>query len=420
MEQRAVIMHTSENRVTRIPHASHTPDRLACLGAGWLWSLGILIMNVLPVVFQSLHRSGGLGEDLLGTLGTALVLGWGISSASGPIWVYRLNARGVTLAGLLVSAFGILGITFVAGETDQIYWWFVVGLAGGCIATPSFTSLGFSENPLRAYSLASFASLVLAAAASFALPLFVVPHFGDRGLLVALALIFFASAPCAWTLPRLRGRTHTPPHAFADTPKKGKRAGALTAPILAAFSGAIFMGVFMGGVYTFIDSLAAAVGITAQTVDPIIAIGLVTSMIGSIVPAIVGARINTTIVMGISSAFVVLTYPMMMSHSVTAFSFGFIVHGIFGVLGYTYSLGIVRRLDFTDRLYIAYPALQSLALAVETSFAGYLLTHFSARMLFGTSAVLIGASWLLLVIAEGMAARSGRSKADVLGEASRV
>ncbi|WP_322052913.1 hypothetical protein [Paraburkholderia bannensis] len=407
--EKRTLMHASKNAARTILLASNRPNRLSPFGAGWLWSLGILLMNVLPVVFQSLHRSGGLGEDLLGTLGTALVLGFGISTASGPIWIYRSNPKSVALAGLLVSALGMLGITFAASASDQIYWWFVAGLANGCVATPAFTALGVSENPLRAYSLASFASLVFAAAASYALPLFVVPHFGDKGLLVALALIFIVSLPAALTLPALRGRIGAKHPAASGAPEHARRAS-LTAPILAALSGAIFMGVFMGGVYTFIDSLASAVGIGAQAVDPVIAIGLVTSMIGSILPAVLGHRVNTTIVMAICSVCVVLTYPAMMSHSLVTFSLGFIMHGVFGVLGYTYSLGIVRRLDFTDRLYIAYPALQSLGLAIETSFAGYLLAHFSTKMLFGTSAVLIGFSLLLLLIAGNMAARTCRAK----------
>jgi hypothetical protein len=46
-------------------------NRAAFFSDGLLWSLGILIVNILPVVFHALHHGRGLSDKVLGALGTA-------------------------------------------------------------------------------------------------------------------------------------------------------------------------------------------------------------------------------------------------------------------------------------------------------------------------------------------------------------
>lgn len=381
----------------------------AFLCAGLLWSLGTLIVNILPVVFQSLHQSRGLSESQLGALGTAFVLGSGMTSASGPFWVYRSNLTCVSIGSLLVAGLGLLGVAFVSDAGNLTYWWFGIGLASGCISTPSFTALGYAANPLRAYSLAIFASLVIAAMVSFLLPLAAVPPHGDQGVLVAIAALFALATPCALALSGVRLQPASAPRAHADAPRNPARpAGyrlALAAPVLAAVAGSVFTGVFMGGIYNFADSIATAGGVQAQAVGPIVAMSLIGSIIGSILPSILAERIPTTMIIGVATIVVVLTYPAMATHSATAFGIGFILHGLVATLVYTYYLGAVRRLDFTNRIYVAYPAMQALGLAVGTAFAGFLLARYTPARLLGASAALVVASWLALVAAEKLSTR---------------
>jgi len=88
--------------------------------------------------------------------------------------------------------------------------------------------------------------------------------------------------------------------------------------------------------------------------------------------------------------------------SLTAQLFGiaFVVHGVFGTLGYTYYLGAVRRIDVTNRIYVAYPAVQLLGIAAGTAFSGFLLARFTTMTFFGVSATLIVASWIVLLVAD--------------------
>ncbi|AQV94868.1 hypothetical protein BJN34_13360 [Cupriavidus necator] len=395
--------------MTTLTPPTRKSSGIAFVCAGLLWSLGTLIVNILPVVFQALHQSHGLSEDQLGALGTAFVLGTGITSASGPFWVYRSNLTWVSIGSLLVAALGLLGAAFLSDINNLTHWWFLIGLASGCISTPSFTALGYAANPLRAYSLAIFAALLIAALASFLLPLVAVPPLRDQGALMAIATLFVMATPCALALSRIRLQATSAPRALAGTSRKPARPVgyrlALAAPILAAVAGSVFTGVFMGGIYNFADAIATADGVPAQAVGPLVAMSLMGSLAGSILPSILGERIHTTVIIGVGTAVVVMTYPAMASHSTTVFCIGFIIHGIVATLVYTHYLGAVRRLDFTNRIYVAYPAMQALGLAVGTAFAGFLLARYTPALLLGVSAALVMASWLALFAAEKLSTR---------------
>ncbi|QBR03964.1 MFS transporter [Paraburkholderia pallida] len=379
------------------------------IAAGLVWSLGILIVNILPVVFQALHESRGLSDEQLGAIGTAFVLGSGITSAAGPFWVYRLNPRWASVAALLATAAGFAGVAFLSAPSNQVYWWFAIGLANGCVATPAFTALGYGKNPLRAYSLALFVSTAIASVASFTLPL-LVARFGDRGLLTALAVLFVLALPLALMLSSVWTNASALPEASAHAPTLPEssitRRVTLASPLLAALAGSIFTGVFMGGIYNFADAIATTVGVQAHAVGLIVAVSLVGALAGALLPSILSERVNSTIVIGGASLVVMSCYLGMMSGSTILFGVAFVIHGGFSTLIYTYYLGVVRRLDFTNRIYVAYPALQSLGLAAGTSFAGMVLARYSPTVLFVVSAALVTATWLCLAIAQWLAAPS--------------
>ncbi|MFX1766381.1 hypothetical protein PWP93_28125 [Paraburkholderia sp. A1RI-2L] len=393
--------------------------RATFIAAGLIYSVGSLIINVLPVVFQALHESLGLSDEQLGAIGTAFVLGSGMASAAGPFWVYRWNPRWVSIVALLVAAAGLLAAAFLSAPSSQVYWWFGIGVANGFVATPAFTALGCTKNPLRAYSLALFASAAIAAVASFALPL-LVPKFGDRGVLAAIAAIFALGLPLASMISNVWAHPGNSPEAAAAAPVQSehaiRRRTTLASPILATLAAAIFTGVFMGGIYNFVDAIATTVGVSTQAVGFIVAGCLVSSLMGTLLPSFLGERLKSVVVIGGASVVVMACYVGMMSGSTILFGMAFVIHGCFATLIYTYYLGVIRRLDFTHRVYVAYPAVQALGLAAGTTFAGLVLARFSPAVLFAGSAALVIATWLCLVIAEWLAVPSRVCQDGVLVE----
>ncbi len=399
--------------VGEAPQATATSlatERSALLCAGLIWSLGILIANTLPVVFEVLRTGWGLDEGQLGRLGAAFVLGGGVATGGGPFWVRRVDPRWASSLGLVATAAGLAAVIAVRDAGLLTAGWGLIGLASGVAATPSFAALGDTANPTRNYSLALFASTLLAAVVSFVLPAWMLPSFGPRGALVALALLFAFATPCAFALAS--GGREAGGASLAQTPVRAVPSR-LAAPVVAALAGALFTGVFMGGPYNFVGSIIAADGIDETATGLFVALGLGGSLAASVLASVLGERARPVVAIGLAIALTTATYPALLGHSALLFGAGFALHGIFSTLGYVWFLGLVRGLDPTDRIYVAYPALQSVGIAVCTDLSGAILAHAPPPAFFALAAGLNAMAWLVLLLAARIGAdRYARARAS--------
>lgn len=303
--------------------------RAALLTAGLLWSLGILITNIQPVVFEALHQSRSLSDSQLGSIGAAYVLGGALASGASPFWMPRLNPRWVSAGALVATALGLLGVAIWAKSDSLMIWWFAVGLANGFVATPAFAALGDTEDPVKTYSLALFAASVIAALASFGLPLFALPLFGGKGVLIAIGALFALATPAALAQFDAQHRAYPDaPGVLGTSAERSKSRGTIWkagGPLLAAVTGSVFTGVLMGAIYNFIGSIIVSQGLAFQTLGPIVALGLVGSLAGSILPSILGDRVRPDVAISLAGVAMVLSYPSMMSHSIILLGGGFIM-----------------------------------------------------------------------------------------------
>jgi len=387
---------------------SSTHSRPTFVAAAVLWSAASLMVNILPVIFEALQHGRGLTAVQLGTLGTSFLLGTGVAPATGPFWVYRVDPRHVGGGAILTILIAICGFAATTGAGNAAYWWFAIGLASGALATPSYTALGYAPDPVRTYSLAYLTSIAFASLTAYGLSFIVLPRFGDKGVLIVIAILFAVAAPFVWSLrdvrvgsiARAQSLTHLP-----HSEREGRYPLELFPPIFAAFAGAAFTGIFMGGVYNFVASLALAARIDERAIGPIIATGMTISIGGAILPSVLGSRISSTVMIGLATAGMLVMYPLLMSRSVGIFGFGFAAHAFFGNLGYTYYLGVIRRLDFTDRIYVAYQALVILGLAVGAASSSYILSRYSPHCLFLIFGIVLTLTWFFLRIAENISAR---------------
>lgn len=377
--------------------------RLAGLSAGSLWSIGILLPNILSLIFQATQQSRGIGESELGTLGAAFVIGRGIVIGTAPFWIYKSNPKLVTVWGIVATVAALLAVAFLIGSGELSYGWFLVGLTSGCVATPAYTALGNARDPLRAYSIALFGSSLIAAIVAYLLPTFIVPHYGEKGALIVIAALFLVMVPCAGMLRDAQFVGTNAARAETGEPSSA-RPGALAAALLVAVAGAVFTGVFMGGAGAFVASIANANGIDAKAVGLFVAFALIASLIGALAPSLIGKRVSPTAMIGIATGGIVASYGAMTSASPLIFGTGYVAHAIFATIGYVYFLGVVRALDFTDRIYVAYPAMDAAAFAASAALAGTMLSQSTPAMLFLVSGAVLTLCWLSALLATRLAA----------------
>ncbi|WOF42520.1 MFS transporter [Sphingopyxis indica] len=381
--------------------------RFSGLSAGTLWSIGILLPNILSIIFQATQQSRGIGESELGSLGAAFVLGRGIVIGLAPFWVYRTNPRWTSIAAIGATVAALLAVAFLIGTDHLSYGWFLVGLTSGCVATPAFTALGNAPDPLRAYSIALFGSSLIAAIIAYLLPTAILPHYGEKGALIVIAALFLAVIPCAAALrdAQFIGKNARPAEAEVP-PRPAIQPADLAAPLIAAIAGAVFTGVFMGGAGAFVASIATANGIAAKSVGLFVAFALIASLAGALVPSVLRERVSPTAMIGVATGGILASYVAMTSGSALIFGAGYVAHAIFATIGYVYFLGLVRSLDFTDRIYVAYPAMDAAAFAASAELAGALLSRSTPLALFLVSGTVLTGCWLAATIASRMAPTS--------------
>lgn len=380
-------------------HASH-PDGLKAasgavllLSAGLIWTLGILPTNLLPTVLELLREGLRLNEGQMGSIGSAYVLGHGLIIAAGPFWIRRVNIVATSMAALVIAAATLLYISIFPDLPSLIAGWFIIGLSTGFAATPAFAILGDTPNPTRTYSFALFGSTLVATVFSFALP-----RLGILQTFLMGAILFAIFAPTALGLRRHRltpNLTDEQPEAHGPLPKRS-----LVSPILAMVAGAIFLGVCWGGIYNFVGVIGAANGMEVDGAGWLVAVGLVGALVGAIAPALIGNRFGPPITMiTVAMAVILLTYPAMTFRLPGVFIAALAIQGAFTTAAYAYLLGIVRELDATGKIFIAFPAIHALGTAGMTKFTGWLLTYWSVEIFLSVGGALILLSWIILASA---------------------
>lgn len=376
------------------------------VGAMMIWSSGLLAVNITPLLFQAIEGKGALDQSHLGALGASLVLGMALLTGISPLWIERVNWRWVSIGGLGMASACVLVVSFASDFTVLVSCFFLLGAASGVVQTPAFAMLGRAHDSVRTFSIALFASMLLPAILSLALPADFARIEGGVRLLAIIAIIFLAMVPLAWVLPgkQLGSAAEIVDDALPSDPLTGvgirlRDYGAATAaPIAASVAGGVFTGVIMA-IYNFVGSISVANGLSSSLIGTLVGLGLIGALVGALIPSIVEKWIKPTKSLGISMVALVLTYPALLSTSPQIFTIAFILHCVFGTAGFAYFLAMVRSIDLTHRIYVGYPAMQSAGIAGATAAAGVLLTNFNPLTLLSFAAFSLLVSWVIWLLA---------------------
>jgi hypothetical protein len=375
------------------------------MGAVLIWTVGLLTINILPLVFQTLKGRDGIGESELGTLGASFILGTVLVTGSSPLWIQKTNSRVVTVFGLVASAGGFVASSWVSSFHGLLICYAAIGAGAGLIQIPAYAVIGSARNPVRAFGIAMFVSMVLPAILSFSLSA-VQASGGEALFFWIVAAVFVATIPLAGALPggplpsvRSHGQVEV-----ASTPSAAARSrlsdygAALAAPVTASIAGGLFSGVIMA-VYNFVGSVAVANGLPVDVTGPLVGFGLLSALVGSLLPTIVDSWIRPTVGLALTVALLVLVaYPAMLSASSGVFTAGFIIECVLGTAGFAYFFAMVRSIDPTDQIYVGYTAFQSVGIAGATFAAGVLLNNFGPVVMLTAAGACLVASlfiWLL-------------------------
>lgn len=372
-------------------------------GAVLIWTVGLLTVNILPLVFEALHGRNGIGESELGTLGASFVLGTVMVTGTSPLWIQHANWRLTTILGLIASAGGFVLAVWASGFHALLICFTAIGAGAGLIQTPSYAVLGSARDTVRAFGIALFVSMVLPAILSFSVSDISASTSGGQFLWV-VAAIFAGALPLAGALPSgatklAAGMGQSPASVTSSAMRLRDYGPATAAPIAASVAGGIFSGVIMA-VYSFVGSIASANGLSADVTGALVGFGLLGALAGSLVPTVLENRMRPTAGLAlVVTLLATVAYPAMLSSSPHVFSAGFVMACLVGTAGFAYFLAMVRSVDPTHRIYIGYAAFQSTGIAAATYAAGILLNDFAPVVMLTAASACLVASWLIWLLA---------------------
>ncbi|PXX60159.1 Predicted arabinose efflux permease, MFS family [Pseudomonas sp. LAMO17WK12:I10] len=260
----------------------HTTSSLALLAAIVLFAaITPTILMTAPAVAAQLASQWQLSPSQIGDLFSTELGAMSLATLPAFWWLKRVDwRRAALLAGALFIVTNLLSI-WAQGYGALLALRFCSALAGGSLMIICLSSAASTANPSRTYGLWVMGQLVVGAVGLSILPrLF--EHYGLAACYLLLALLMSLCLPLARYFPQ-----------GAPTPEKtaGQAAAAPKWQALCGILGILTFYISLSGVWTFIGSISAKAGISAQASGELLAVATVMGIVGAGCASLIGNRL---------------------------------------------------------------------------------------------------------------------------------
>ncbi|WDH50811.1 MFS transporter [Pseudomonas chlororaphis] len=258
-----------------------TASPLALLAAIVLFAaITPTILMTAPAVAAQLASQWQLSPSQIGDLFSTELGAMSLATLPAFWWLKRVDwRRAALLAGALFIVTNLLSI-WAQGYGALLALRFCSALAGGSLMIICLSSAASTANPSRTYGLWVMGQLVVGAIGLSILPrLF--EHYGLAACYLLLALLMSLCLPLARYFPR-------------SAPTLERTAGQAAAPKWQALCGILgILGFYisLSGVWTFIGSISAKAGISAQASGELLAVATVIGIVGAGCASLIGNRL---------------------------------------------------------------------------------------------------------------------------------
>lgn len=334
---------------------------LAC----FLYPVGPAAIILMPMIVGGLIDSYQFSEQQAGNIAALEGLGLMLASILAAAWIRRVSWVKAMVVAFL--AYALLNI--ISANVDSYMLLLMLrcltGLAGGSVLAVTVAALGDQREPDRAFGLAQAVQGVMMLGAFLAAP-WLVQKWNVSALFYMLAA---ASLLMMLTLSRFpaAGRIRA---ATADTQSQSSHAGLIWLGLGASV--VFFINVF--GFWAFVERIGQTAGLSAQTVALALGISQVMAIVGALAAAWASDRYGRylpLIIVFIGQS--VALYAVLGDFGSAAF---FVSAGLFQALfivGVSYQMGAIAKLDIQGRFLVTMTAAQGLGAALGPALAATLI-----------------------------------------------
>lgn len=379
----------------------------AVAAAAYLIGINQLIVNLQPLVLGALAGAYGLGDAQLGHI-SAIFIGFNtLAVLSAPIWVRRVNWRVLTTIAVTLAAATLAAGSALSTLPAILLLFAVLGVIKGTLGAPAFASLGDTANPDRSYATSLIVQSVLAAGAAVAAAEWLVPRYSVSGLLLGLAAVAATGLLATRWLPTA-GAAPAPTATNPTTAMPSWR-GALAPAV-----GLLALGLFVCGILSFwyfAERIGASRGVPAGLIGAAVSLCSLATVATAGLVAWLGGRLASLWFVAAGNLVVIAGYVCLTSKADAAFVMAAILFAMgwgFAQPGYW---TIIRKVDASGRLFVAAPAAGGVAGVLTGLAAGPVIEQGGYTALILSSAALLTASAVCLLLAERIGAAGATRRA---------
>lgn len=236
-------------------------------------------MGLLPLLGGAAVDRFALSATEVGFLGTSDLAGIAVSCVLSVFWVGKVSLRKAAWVSVMILLFGNVLSMAANSFTSLCAARFIAELGSGGMFSLALVTLGNSSHPERFLSLGIAATLVSAAPVYLFLPEFITSMGIEVVFAAHLAVIVFALAWVHWL-----------PVAPLSRTVQASEGQANYLPLAFCFLALFCLTVIQGGVWTYLERIGNAAGLSPDFIGNALALTQFTSLAGALATSVLGTK----------------------------------------------------------------------------------------------------------------------------------
>ena len=371
------------------------------VAVGFLSGIGILISTTMPMVIGGLIEGLNFSETQAGDLVAIFSLTFTAIAVASLLFIRRVNWKFTALTMSAICALALFAVTLSSHYQTLISVFGVMGLGMGGLYALGMTVLGDSSNPDKAFGLKLGYESMPAIIALFAFPVLIIPEYGLKGMMYAMAAMAVIVAPLSFLVPSrgVKGGGASESNLADVSEIAAKRS---KTPLGLSITTLVASIIFFSGViatWAFLEVIGGIKGLPADKVGIILALGMVSATIGAFVAAALGNKkgrnfpMIAIIILNVLSSVLIWQSTSLFAFALGAISFTFCIN-----YALAYFFGLSAEIDFSGRFVALSTTTLSLGGVIGPAIAGRLIEGSGIGAVLGFSAFCTVLSLILYMV----------------------
>ena len=356
-----------------------------------IFAAGLVVYYLLPVLAGIFTEAYGFNTKQVGLLLSADMTASTIASFTARYWIHRCYWRRVFPCAVLLTVIANLLCSVAESYEAILACRYLAGWGAGTMTAFMYATISASDNPDREFAYAMTLQVFLGATCLYgASQLWAA--WGAEAVFVMTGLVALLPLICLHAAPRANPLT--------GLPGGGRDLNSVSDAIPpAALIGLPAVGLFfasMNSIWSFMERLGDAEGFAADFIAFTLAVSLLFSFTGALVPAWLAGRIKRITAISSGYALLFIALAAIGRHpSAAIYLVALCVYNFFYSFVIPFQNGWIASLDRTGRTVVLLPVLQGIGLSAGPVLAGLVIVGNQYANIIYVSIILLLFSYFL-------------------------